>query len=88
MNIVLTKKMENCEKHFQQTTSRVSKCQYITRLPFLKHNSLGESKSLAVKRFYHLYQRLRKNPQLLKDYDNFMNEYLALNHMEATPESK
>lgn len=41
---------------------------------------LGESYSLAARRFMYLERRLHRNPELLKEYKAFIHEYLQLGH--------
>lgn len=48
----------------------------------LSTHGLGDSRSLAQKRFYNQERRLMKNPQLYTAYRNFMTEYEKLGHME------
>jgi len=48
----------------------------------LNASELGESKQMALHRFFGLEKRLSKNASLKNSYSEFMN-YLALGHMEA-----
>ena len=75
------------EQHFSNHTLRDEIGRYIVTLPKkFNHDSLGSSKSLALKRFYSLEKRLLKNPELKRDYAQFMTEYESLGHMRpATP---
>ena len=61
---------------------------HIVTLPKkLNHDSLGSSKSLALKRFYSSEKRLLKNPELRQDYNQFMAEYESLGHMRPAAPS-
>ncbi|XP_062538401.1 uncharacterized protein LOC134206692 [Armigeres subalbatus] len=42
---------------------------------------LGSSKESARRRFHFLEKRLERNPELQKEYHDFMREYLSLGHM-------
>lgn len=46
---------------------------------------LRDSRQFAEKRFYSLENRLSKNPPLKAQYTDFINEYIALNHMTLLP---
>ncbi|KAJ8915581.1 hypothetical protein NQ315_012466 [Exocentrus adspersus] len=73
-----------CEQIFTNTVSRHSDGRFIVTLPF-KNNILPTfpgSKNLALNRFLALEQRLLKNPSLYHEYNQFLREYLDLNHME------
>ncbi|UYV73041.1 hypothetical protein LAZ67_10001650 [Cordylochernes scorpioides] len=47
--------------------------------------TLGESRINALKRFLSLERKLQKSPSILKQYCDFMDEYLLINHMELIP---
>ncbi|XP_076229449.1 uncharacterized protein LOC116429801 [Nomia melanderi] len=71
-----------CEQHFKQYVSRDHTGRYTVRLPFNeKKGLLGDSKGLALKRFVNLENKLHKNPKLLEQYSQFLNEYIELGHM-------
>ncbi|XP_043466955.1 uncharacterized protein LOC122501502 [Leptopilina heterotoma] len=71
-----------CESFFEKTTKRDENGKFIVTIP-LKGNldQLGESKEQALRRFLNLEKRLKKNPELKTDYNNFMIEYENLGHM-------
>nr|XP_029732110.1 uncharacterized protein LOC115268197 [Aedes albopictus] len=77
----LSKEEEQCELHYQQTTTRDSSGRYVVRLPFRdSSDQLGESRQQALQRFGHLERRLSSNAELKRQYDSFMEEYIELNH--------
>jgi hypothetical protein len=43
---------------------------------------MGNTQSLALKRFYNLERKLNRDPERKEEYSRFMNEYLKLQHME------
>lgn len=49
-------------------------------------HGLGDSRSLAMKRFFNLEKRLHNDPVLYDSYRKFMNEYLSLGHMKLATE--
>jgi hypothetical protein len=71
-----------CESHFIQNYKRLSNGKYEVSLPFRQNpQTLGHSRELALKRFTFLESRLAKNPEIKIQYQNFMSEYINLNHM-------
>ena len=74
-----------CEKHFKTTTIRDTKGRFIIKLPTKGNNiNVGESKKLAMKRFFSLEKKFAKDENLKTAYSKFMHEYLALGHMQLT----
>lgn len=77
-----------CEEHFINTHSRNEEGRYIVALPFkngINMPELGDSRKTAVATLLQLERRFNKNPNLRNEYRNFINEYLALGHMERAP---
>lgn len=74
---------KQCEELFSSTTSRNAEGRYIVRLPRKPNfdELIGESKSMALRRFNLLERRLDRNSKLKEDYHEFMAEYLSLGHM-------
>ncbi|XP_035890593.1 uncharacterized protein LOC118502469 [Anopheles stephensi] len=72
-----------CEAFYNQTTARDDEGKYIVRLPRKPEmaGTLGESKSIALRRFLAIERRLQKEPETKKAYIEFMDEYLRLGHM-------
>ncbi|XP_055542828.1 uncharacterized protein LOC129728416 [Wyeomyia smithii] len=70
------------EQHFVNTHVRQEDGRYVVELPF-KPNcpNLGESKVLALQRLKSTERRVKQNWLLVNDYEEFMNEYIALGHM-------
>ncbi|XP_076549204.1 uncharacterized protein LOC143306713 [Osmia lignaria lignaria] len=79
---VLSQEEQACEAHFKSNTQRNSEGRYIVRLPFNENKeNLGESRSMALRRFHFLEKRFEKNPQLKVEYCHFLDEYKQLNHL-------
>jgi hypothetical protein len=80
---------EYCEKYFQASTRRDHSGRFIVKLPF-KHDppNLGVSKNAAINRLRSMETKFKRDPQLQFEYNNFMNEYLALGHLEQVPVSE
>nr|CAI5841831.1 unnamed protein product [Callosobruchus analis] len=71
-----------CEKYFVDNFKRNSDGRIIVKIPFKdKLNELGQSRDIAIKRFYSLERRLQKNEGLRQNYIEFMRDYQALDHM-------
>ncbi|XP_038116938.1 uncharacterized protein LOC119769109 [Culex quinquefasciatus] len=77
-----------CEDLFRTNTVRDETGRFVVRLPKKQTilQSLGESRSIAMKRFYGLERRLTANPELMKQYSDFIHEYLEMRHMEEVKE--
>ncbi|XP_055632763.1 uncharacterized protein LOC129773201 [Toxorhynchites rutilus septentrionalis] len=76
-----------CITHFLETYRRDESGRFFVRLPFNEaKEQLGDSETMARKRFYAVERRLNKNSDLKRQYVEFMNEYTKLGHMvEVTP---
>lgn len=73
---------QTCEKLFKETSKRDICGQFVVSIP-LKENirNLGDSKNMALRRFFTLENRLEKQPDVKEMYTEFMREYETLNHM-------
>lgn len=70
------------EKHFVETTFRDVQGRYVVRLPLREQNNeLGESRGIALNRFYQLERRLEQDAPLQRKYHEFMQQYIELKHM-------
>lgn len=80
--LLLSKNEKYCEDYFKRTTERDETGRFIVKIPFKESVSkLGNSKDMAIKRFYSLERRLVQNPELKVEYSHFMSEYEKLGHM-------
>ncbi|XP_053698904.1 uncharacterized protein LOC128745859 [Sabethes cyaneus] len=78
---------EECEQHFQATHRRDTTGRYIVQLPLRNSVSeLGDSRTIALRRFYATERRLSKDPDLRKQYTDFLTEYEALGHCKEVYE--
>ena len=79
---LLSPEEQACENHFRNNTHRNSEGRYVVRLPFNDNKKkLGDSRSMALRRFHMLEKRFDKNPQLKENYCTFIQEYEKLNHL-------
>ncbi|KAJ8980871.1 hypothetical protein NQ317_001335, partial [Molorchus minor] len=79
---------KQCERIFVQTTKRNAEGRFIVQIPLLDSPSkLGDSRTVALKRFLSLEKRLSRNPQLKERYIEFMEEYKSMGHMSLVPPS-
>jgi len=86
-NQILTKEERACEKHFELNTRRLETGRYEVKLPLSDSpDKLVDSYHTARAKFLALEQRLLKQPQLKKDYSQFLDEYLQLGHMTQVDE--
>lgn len=87
-----------CEEYFKNSTSRDPTGRFCVALPFChlytglhqphytSRHRLGDSRSIALKRFFNLERRLMKDAELYAAYRKFMSTYQALGHMVPAPE--
>ncbi|CAI6376006.1 unnamed protein product [Macrosiphum euphorbiae] len=76
---------QQCEDHFIRTTTRDSTGRYSLALPFsMDPSCLGDSRDMAISRFYNLERKLLKDPQVYEHYRLFMLEYENLGHMKMS----
>ncbi|KAK9739423.1 Protein of unknown function (DUF1759) [Popillia japonica] len=77
-----SKEEQECEDHFVENFRRQPTGEFIVKLPF-NHNKqkIGESKTVALKRFLTQEQRILHNKVLHRQYCEFMNEYESSGHM-------
>jgi hypothetical protein len=58
------------------------------RLPFRTNPpNLGPSRNIAVKRFYSVENKLKRDTSLHRDYKSFLDDYEARGHLERLSES-
>ncbi|XP_052871044.1 uncharacterized protein LOC128276627, partial [Anopheles cruzii] len=73
-----------CEAHYNATVIREPSGRYAVRLPRTNDSTkqLGESKSIALRRFRTLERRLESDAIVKSSYHEFMREYERLGHMQ------
>lgn len=73
---------DQCEDIYLTTTSRDHSGRYMVTLPFLTDApKLGNTRTIALRRFLSLEKKLQANPTLRSKYIDFMNQYIELGHM-------
>lgn len=79
---IRSRQEEWAEECFIETHYRRSDGRYVVNIPITpEHKPLGDSRSVALKRFLWLEKRLQRNLELQKQYVDFMREYEQLGHM-------
>lgn len=77
-----TKEEKLCEQHYLSNTYRLDNGRFCVGLPLRdERQCLGDSYSLAKKRFLNLESRFSKQPELKKSYSEFIHEYADLGHL-------
>lgn len=72
-----------CEQLFASTVTRDSTGRYCVQIPFREDApSLGESFLRVRKQYDQLEARLRRSREVQEKYRQFMEEYIAMGHME------
>ncbi|XP_050551821.1 uncharacterized protein LOC118281518 [Spodoptera frugiperda] len=78
----LSESEQVCESHFLQHTSRLENGRFSVKLPLIDSpDCLGDSYTMAKKRFYNLERRFRKQPDVKSQYVQFLREYEELGHL-------
>ena len=90
MSKELTSEHKACEAHFQQNTYCDKSGRYVVSLPIKadKLSKLGQSREIAKRRFLSNERRLQRQPEIHKQYVNFMREYIELQHMRLVNEDE
>lgn len=83
-NTSYTLEEKACYNQFIKTVRRDESGIFVVQLPFREEisNTLGNSYHSAFRRFLSTEKRLTLNTKLGKDYQQFIDEYLYLGHME------
>lgn len=82
-----TEEEEKVEKIFMDTYSRDYTGRFTVSIPFKDNiGDIGSSREIAYRRFLFLEKRLDRDPELKRQYVNFMREYEQLDHMELVSE--
>ncbi|KAL0883544.1 hypothetical protein ABMA27_015698 [Loxostege sticticalis] len=75
-----------CEKLFTDTTRRENDGRFCVQIPLKESTDcLGDSYSIAEKRFLQLERKLKNNSNLKQQYHDFIHEYERLGHMTEIP---
>lgn len=81
-----SKEEEDCEYHYQTTHIRMPNGRYGVELPFnLPNNTspeFGNSRQQALSRLFQVERRLQSNADLKAQYEEFIDEYRRLGHMQ------
>ncbi|XP_058827697.1 uncharacterized protein LOC131687629 [Topomyia yanbarensis] len=78
---------EECGQHFLNTHRRDASGRYIVQLPLKDcFNELGDSRAMALRRFYALERRLNQHTDLKQQNSEFMSEYEDLGHCKEINE--
>ncbi|GBM59870.1 hypothetical protein AVEN_50455-1 [Araneus ventricosus] len=85
---MLSEEEEFCEHHYKRTHKRNETGRYIVQIPVKDIEKLGESKTMAIKRLDQLWKRLSRDEAMKNLYQDFMQEYLDLGHMEKVNDVK
>ena len=64
------------------------KKQWSVSLPWIEERDMGRNEQTALKRFYKLEQRFRKNPEFEVKYREAMEEYISSGYAEKVPNNE
>ncbi|XP_058977598.1 uncharacterized protein LOC131802148 [Musca domestica] len=84
----MSREQKVCEDHFVKNVSVQSDGRLMVRLPFKGDPIvLGDSRDIALRRFFSIERKLNKNPELKEDYSQFLKEYEELGHMSQVDDT-
>ncbi|XP_058982310.1 uncharacterized protein LOC131804053 [Musca domestica] len=84
----MSREQKVCEDHFVKNVSVQSDGRLMVRLAFKGDpNVLGDSRDIALRRFFSIERKLNKNPELKEDYSKFLKEYEELGHMSQVDDT-
>lgn len=77
----------SCEQKFQSEHSRDESGRYVVKLPFKDDiaPTFHGIRDIALRRFHAIERRLSRDPELSRQYSEFMADYLACGHMTLVP---
>lgn len=73
------------ENHYKSTHFRDENFRYVVEIPFkngMTKPELGNSRRIALAALAQLEKRFTKHPELRKQYSDFLNEYIKMNHLK------
>ncbi|GBL74075.1 hypothetical protein AVEN_230978-1 [Araneus ventricosus] len=85
---MLSEEEEFCEHHYKETHKRDETDRYIVQMSVKVIEKLGESKTMAIKMPDQLWKRLSRDEAMKNMYQDFMQEYIDLCHMEKVKDVK
>ncbi|XP_037910163.1 uncharacterized protein LOC119650972 [Hermetia illucens] len=87
---MLSKEEEEYEAHYQATTKRLEDGRFEVQFPFKAdpRTDLAPSSKSAILKYEGHEKRMRSNPQLLREYNECLQDYLDCGHMEEVPKDE
>ncbi|XP_060520808.1 uncharacterized protein LOC132698632 [Cylas formicarius] len=83
----MTRDEVDCENLFMSTTRRDQDGRFIVEIPLkMSIEKLGDSREMALRRFYSLERKFARDKQLHIDYCEYMREYEQVGHMTQVSE--
>ncbi|XP_055308179.1 uncharacterized protein LOC129572260 [Sitodiplosis mosellana] len=85
---IMTEEHKKCVEFCKARTIRLPNGQLQVSLPFntnpSNENFLGDSRKMALRRFFHLEKKFEKNPVFYERYKDDMLSYIQCNHMNLS----
>ncbi|XP_037915061.1 uncharacterized protein LOC119653971 [Hermetia illucens] len=87
---MLSKEEKECEAHYQATTKRLEDGRFEVQLPLKADPRIHRApSSKAANLKYEAHEkRMLKNPKLLREYNECLQDYLDCGHMEKIPKDE
>ncbi|CAG7665201.1 unnamed protein product, partial [Allacma fusca] len=87
--VKLTQEEKLCQEHYARTTTRLPDGNYQVELPFKEATPpLGNSSSMALKRYYALEAKFSRSPNLRKAYSKAFQDLIEESHLELVPKEE
>jgi len=85
LSLYLKKEDEQCKRHFV-SHSRTAESRYTVSFKTGPPIDIVDSLQIATTLYARMQSRLQSQPEIFKQYDDFLHEYLELGHMESVTE--
>lgn len=86
---ILSEAELRAEKIYEQTTTRASDGAFIVRMPLIDGDiELGDSRKIAMERFFQLERRLKRNPEIREKYNAAMRQDIETGQMRLATQTE
>lgn len=76
---------EAVENQFKEDYYRKQCGRYVVKIPLKQNKTLGDSRKIAMRRWFALERKLQNDDELRSKYIEFMREFQTLKHMREAP---
>lgn len=91
LKTILSEEHQRCAEYLIQNTTQLENGRIMTSIPFNtdpnSENFLGDSRKIALRRFFQIENKMDKNPSFKKRYHDDILSYINLNHMSLSKDA-